>query len=338
MRTSREEMLGQIAAMEAHRLVGIVAVIVVPIEQRARRLRTPAAARACRSRRKYPLRRRWTAGCCSSCSSPCRAPRRRFSSSDVQHCTALISTSAARIHCSTTAPSFAILISASVGTPAVETYLLDRLQFLPTASSESFIRPMRPITSERSNVSTEMPLRFEKFLAVAHGIERRRPRADRADAQTAQALHDAADGREPFQILAKFRGIGPLGVQRRQRVRNAVLRQVVAGRHLAAKAVAAVRDGHLRRRIRRGLHQHGHAQIRKPQRIRDPRARRRNSAASRSRRRCAPCCCETTPRSASPPRAFPPRRTCSAPGSARRPQFPAVSSALQISSRPVFAR
>src|SRR6266849_100292 len=34
---------------------------------------------------------------------------------------------------------------------------------------------------------------FEDFFAVAHGIESRRPRADRADAQPSQPLHYAAD-------------------------------------------------------------------------------------------------------------------------------------------------
>ena len=46
----------------------------------------------------------------------------RFSSIDVQHCTALIATSVAFIQSSTTAASFAIFSSASGGTPLVDTY------------------------------------------------------------------------------------------------------------------------------------------------------------------------------------------------------------------------
>ena len=47
-----------------------------------------------------------------------------------------------------------------------------------------------------------------------------------------------------------------LGVQRGQRVGNAVLHQVVAGAHLAAEAVAAGGDGHGVGAVGRGLHQH----------------------------------------------------------------------------------
>ena len=45
--------------------------------------------------------------------------------------------------------------------------------------------------------------------------------------------------------------------------------QIIAGRHLAAEAVAAELDGHFRRGIRRGLHQHGNVQIGQAQRIGD---------------------------------------------------------------------
>ena len=47
--------------------------------------------------------------------------------------------------------------------------------------------------SERSSGSIEMPLRFENLLAVADRVESRRPRADRADAQIAEAVYHAAD-------------------------------------------------------------------------------------------------------------------------------------------------
>ena len=46
----------------------------------------------------------------------------RFSSSDVQHCTALICTSTVFIYPSTTAPSFAIFTNAACGTSFVVTY------------------------------------------------------------------------------------------------------------------------------------------------------------------------------------------------------------------------
>ena len=49
----------------------------------------------------------------------------------------------------------------------------------------------------------------------------------------------------------------------RQGVRDAVLPQIITGGHFSAKTVAAVRDGHFRRGIGRGLHQHRNFQPRK---------------------------------------------------------------------------
>ena len=82
-------------------------------------------------------------------------------------------------------------------------------------------------------------------------------------------LDHAADGGEPVQILAEEIGIGRFGVQRGERIRDAVLRQIIAGRHLAAEAVAAVGDGHFAGRIGRGLDQHGDVQLGQAQRIGD---------------------------------------------------------------------
>ena len=107
-------------------------------------------------------------------------------------------------------------------------------------------------------------MRFEKLLAVTHGVERRRTRADAADAQVAHPVGDAAYGGKPRQVLLKIFRVGAHGVQPRQRVGNSVLAQVVAGRHLSAKAVAAMQDGHLRRVVGRRLHQHRNVEPRQP--------------------------------------------------------------------------
>ena len=48
----------------------------------------------------------------------------RFSSIEVQHCTALMATSVSAIHRSTTAPSLAIFSNAASGTELVSTYFL----------------------------------------------------------------------------------------------------------------------------------------------------------------------------------------------------------------------
>ena len=81
----------------------------------------------------------------------------RYSSIEVQHCTALMATSVAAIQWSTTAPSLAIFISAAAGTPLESTYFLIAASLACAASSLSFMRSMRPRTSERSSVSIEMP-------------------------------------------------------------------------------------------------------------------------------------------------------------------------------------
>ena len=82
-------------------------------------------------------------------------------------------------------------------------------------------------------------LRLQYLFAIAHGVERGWAGADRSHAQVAESLHHAADGGEPLQIMNKLRRVGTLGVQRGDGIRNAVLAKIVAGRHLAAEAVAA---------------------------------------------------------------------------------------------------
>ena len=83
---------------------------------------------------------------------------------------------------------------------------------------------------------------LQKLLAVADGVERRRPRAHGTDAQILQPSYHPTYTREPFQILGKLGGVRTFGVQRGQRIRNAILPQIVADRHLSAKAVAPVSD------------------------------------------------------------------------------------------------
>src|SRR5579862_33687 len=104
-----------------------------------------------------------------------------------------------------------------------------------------------------------MPLEY--FLAVAHGIERRGARADGPDAHLTETSNYAADPCEPIQILAEDIRIQRFGMPGSDGVRDAVLRQIIAGRHLAAEAVAPELDRHFRRRIRRSLHQHGDVQL-----------------------------------------------------------------------------
>ena len=103
---------------------------------------------------------------------------------------------------------------------------------------------MRPKISERSSVSTVMPERSSNLFAVAHGVEGRGARADRADAQLPQAVDDAADGGEPARSSrnSASRATRCAAWSASTECRTA---EIVAGRHLAAEAVAAVADGHL---------------------------------------------------------------------------------------------
>ena len=191
------------------------------------------------------------------------------SSSDVQHCTALMVVPVCSIHSSITAPSFAIFIRASAGTCSVETYLwmclqlgLRRRRRIPHARNAA--QDLRKVDGlDRDSRG------FQQLLAVADRVEGRRPRADGADAQILQPAHHAAGGREPVQVLAEDFRIRSFGVARGERIGNAVLREVVARRHLAAEAVAPVGDGHPRRRVGGRLNQHRHVQAGQPQGVRD---------------------------------------------------------------------
>jgi hypothetical protein len=58
-------------------------------------------------------------------------------------------------------------------------------------------------------------------------------------------------------------------VQPRQRVRDAVLRQVVADGHLAAEAVPPIGDGHRADPVGEGVDQDRHAKVGQPQRVGD---------------------------------------------------------------------
>jgi len=97
----------------------------------------------------------------------------RFSSMEVQHCTALIATSVAAIHWSTTAPSLAIFIRATSGTLLASTYFLIEASFDGQGPSLVFHTLDTPNTSERSKVSMEIPLSFQNLLAYANGVGRR---------------------------------------------------------------------------------------------------------------------------------------------------------------------
>ena len=72
-------------------------------------------------------------------------------------------------------------------------------------------------------------LGLQNFFAVTHRIEGGRTGADCANPQIAEAVHHATDGGKPLQIVSELRRIRALGVQRSNRVRDAVLLKVVAG-------------------------------------------------------------------------------------------------------------
>ena len=151
---------------------------------------------------------------------------------------------------SITTPSLAIRIRLSVGMPWTPVYDRDGVEL--RLHRRIVVRQLLdPAEDFRQIERFDRDARsLEQLLAEAHRVERGRPGADGADARVLQAVDDAAGGGEAPQIGSEGRVAGRDGVQRRQRIADAVLAQVVADRHLAAEAVAAVLDRHAARRRR----------------------------------------------------------------------------------------
>jgi hypothetical protein len=111
------------------------------------------------------------------------------------------------------------------------------------------------------------PRSLEQLLAVPHRVERRRTRANRTDARVLQAPRDATGRGEAPEVFGKTPVRRRHGVERRQRIRDAVLAEVVADRHLAAEAVAALVDGHARTVVGKCVHEHWHVETGPSQRV-----------------------------------------------------------------------
>ncbi len=110
-------------------------------------------------------------------------------------------------------------------------------------------------------------MRFENLLAVTHGVERGRTRANRTHAKVPEAIDHPAGRNEPLEVLPELRRIRRFRMKSGDGVGDAILPKVVASRHLAAKTVAAKRDRHLPGVIRSSLHEHGDMQVCEPKRI-----------------------------------------------------------------------
>jgi len=108
---------------------------------------------------------------------------------------------------------------------------------------------------------------LQQLLAVTNGDKRRWPCPHLAKTRPAHPFDHPANGAKPLQVLAKARRLWINRVQRRQRVGNAILREVIAGRHLAAKAVATRLDRHLADLVGKSLHQHGHVEVGQSDRV-----------------------------------------------------------------------
>ena len=152
-------MLRQIAAVEAHGLVRIVAVVVVPVEQRARRSRSQRQHVHAEHAAHIHLARARQQRIAHHAHDRARHDAEiLFQRRPALHRTDRARPLSSSTHPST-APSFAIFSSAACGIPARRNVFLNRSSASPTAAgSSSFIREMRPITSDRSSVSTEIPL------------------------------------------------------------------------------------------------------------------------------------------------------------------------------------
>src|SRR5580692_7909313 len=73
-------------------------------------------------------------------------------------------------------------------------------------------------------------LRFKNLLAITHRIERRRTRTNSANPQISETVYYTADSRKPLQVFGELRRVGALRVQCSDRIRNAILPQVVTSR------------------------------------------------------------------------------------------------------------
>src|SRR5215475_12144202 len=80
---------------------------------------------------------------------------------------------------------------------------------------------------------------LQNLLAVANRVECRRPGSNRANAQITKAVHYTAYGGKPGEVFLELGRVGGLGVKRRNGIRNPILAEVVARRHLSAEAVPA---------------------------------------------------------------------------------------------------
>src|SRR5262249_47037700 len=102
---------------------------------------------------------------------------------------------------------------------------------------------------------------LEQLLAVAHGIKSGWPRAQCPYARMLQPRNDFTGRGESSQIRAEFFARRVTSMEPRKRIANAVLPEIVANRHLPAKTVAPIADGHFGSIIVEGVNEHRHIQI-----------------------------------------------------------------------------
>ncbi len=139
--------------------------------------------------------------------------------------------------------------------------------FCFTSGSASGTRATQPSTSERSTVSTVIPDRSRSFSLNRTVLKAagRAPIAPIRACRSARTTRQVAANRRRSRSKRRTRRRN--GVQRRERVLQAVLPQVVADRHLAAEAVAPVRDRHPLAGVGEGVHEHRHVEAGPAQRV-----------------------------------------------------------------------
>ena len=99
---------------------------------------------------------------------------------------------------------------------------------------------------------------FKDLLRVANRVERPRSRPNRAEADAAQSVHDAADGEELLQVALEAVGRRMRNVLAGERELDASLDEIVADGNLAAKRIAPARRHELVRIVGIALDEHGH--------------------------------------------------------------------------------
>ncbi len=138
---------------------------------------------------------------------------------------------------------------------------------------------------------------FENFFRITNGVERAGPRADRAEAHAAHAIHHAADAEKFLQVALEScrRSDAQTCLLVSENLMPACTRLLRDG-NFSAERIAAARGRKLLQIVGITLDQNRHVELATFSTCRPRLFRRRNSAGRRARRQFHPRVCGTARR------------------------------------------